>query len=174
MDNNLQVEFSLRTDKSGAKVLTELRLYYPESEDTDLPLGGITAKVLRSVSLYDLKKRWLNEGDFFRLSVEQEEILLDLLRNYPSKQGRVPVPAIYLAGIAYLYESALRKSPQPNKYVGHALGARVRTIATRVSKARKEGFLENGEVARRGGLAKGQVSDKAKKVLEDYLSTLPV
>lgn len=174
MNTELQVEFALGKDKAGAKVLTQLKIYYPGSEDEDFipPYGGITARALRSVSLYDLMKKGLNEGDFFSLSTEQEDIILDLVKKYPSHPGRVPIPEIYLAGTAYLYEKAVREDlTSPAKSLAHTLGVNTRTLATRIAKARKSGFLYTSqEHIRRGGNAWAETTEKAQQVLRDYLS----
>jgi hypothetical protein len=177
MDTELQVEFVLGRDKTGAKVLTELKIYYPGCEDEDFtpPFGGISARVLRSIPLYGLIKKGLNEEDYFSLTNEQEDIILGLVRNYPSHPGRVPIPEIYLAGIAYLYEKAVREDPfSPAKSLSKSLGVKTPTLSTRIAKARRSGFLCTGqEYIRRGGNAWAETTEKAQQVLEDYLSNHP-
>jgi hypothetical protein len=174
MDTELQVEFALGRDKAGAKVLTELKIYYPGSEDEDFipPFGGISARVLRSIPLYGLIKKGLNEEDYFSLTNEQEDIILGLVRKYPSHPGRVPIPEIYLAGIAYLYEKAIREDPfSPAKSLAQSLGVNTGTLSTRIAKARKSGFLHTSqEHPRRGGNASAEGTTKSQQVLVDYLS----
>jgi hypothetical protein len=175
MDTELQVEFALGRDKAGAKVLTELKIYYPGSEDEDFipPFGGITARVLRSVSLYGLIKKGLNEEDYFSLTNEQEDIILGLVKRYPRHSGRAPMPEIYLASTAYLYEKAVRENPfSPAKSLAKTLGVKTETLMTRIAKAKKSGFLHTSQKkhTRTGGNAWAETTEKAQQALRDYLS----
>ena len=174
MNTEPQVEFTLGRDKTGAKVLTELKIYYSECEDEGFipPFGGISARVLRSVPLYDLIKKGLNEEDFFSLTDEQEDIIFGLVKKYPSHPGRVPIPEIYLASTAYLYEKAVREDPSsPAKSLAKALDVKTQTLMTRIAKARKSGFLYTSQKhTRRGGNAWAETTEKAQQILSDYLS----
>lgn len=166
----LQVEVKFGEDKSGARVLREIKYFYPE--DDTVPLGGIGARDIRNISLWNLLKEDYKDTGY-SLPAEDEDRLFRLVQDsYPSKPGRVPIPEIYLASIAYFYNKNLRSNPQnPNFALAGALGVPHRTVVGRVKKARSLGLISVGEVSPSGGRARGSLTDKAIKIIEEYLST---
>ena len=162
------VEVRTRRDPSGANVVSEIRVRFPR--DKEIPLGGITSNVLREIPLSYLTNEAHSPKRHLDLSEAEEDVLLHLLRNYPSSPGRVPVEAIYPAATAYFYEKFLGEQPYlPNVALGNALGVPVRTISTRVSKARSLGYLQTGTTTRVGGRARGALTANAVDVVERYL-----
>ena len=170
MSNSLlQVEVKFGEDKSGARVLREIKYFLPE--DNTVPLGGIRARDIRNISLWSLLREDYKDSGY-PLPDEDEERLFSLVRDrYPSKPGRVPIPEIYLASIAYFYDKNLRSNPyNPNSALAGALGVPQRTIVGRVKKARSLGLISVGEVSPSGGRARGGLTDKSIKIIQEYLS----
>ena len=155
-------------DKSGGSVISEIHIAF--SPDTEVPLGGITARVLRELPLDYLRHETRSHQRDLKLTSDQEERLLSLLRNYPSSPGRVPILDIYGAATAYFYEKFLTQKPyKPNVALSVALETPVRTIAKRVATARTNGFLESGQTPRSGGTARGTITPKAKAEILKWL-----
>jgi len=163
-----QIQATFGEDISGARVLTGIRYYYPEGDT--VPLGGITARKLRDISYWSLLKNSYEDSNS-TLSPEEEERLLILVRDhYPSKPGRVPIPEIYLAGMAYLFDKHLRTTPRnPVASLAETLGLSPRTVAQRIRKAKSLGHITTG-VAIPGGKARGQLSTTAEEIIRDHLS----
>lgn len=168
LPNGAHVEVKTRKDSSGARVISGITIAFPRG--TEIPPGGITARTLRELPLEYLR---YETGDLKRqlqLSSDQEEGLFDLLRNYPSSPGSVPILPIYGAAIAYFYEKFLNQKPyKPNVALSSVLGTPVRTIATRVATARANGFLESGQTPRSGGSARGALTPRGKDAILKWL-----
>ena len=167
-DSLMQIEVKFGEDSSGARVLREIKYFYP---DDTVPLGGIGARDIRNISLWGLLKEDYKDSGY-SLPAEDEDRLFRLVRDsYPSKPGRVPIPEIYLASISYFYDKNLRSNPQnPNSVLAAALGVPHRTMVGRVKKARSLGLISVGEVSPRGGRARGSLTDKSIKIIQKYLS----
>lgn len=168
LPNGAHVEVKTRIDSSGARVISELHIVFPKNKEVST--GGITARTLRDLPLEFLRLETGGPKRQLELAADQEERLLDLLRNYPSSPGRVPILPIYGAAIAYFYEKFLNEKPyKPNVALSSTLGTPVRTIATRVATARVNGFLESGQTPRSGGSARGALTPKAKDEILRWL-----
>lgn len=163
-----QIEAVIGEDPSGARVITEIRYFYPDSDA--VPVGGINAKDVRNISFWSLIKDSYQDAGY-SLTTEEEERLVVLIRDYyPSNPGRVPVPDIYLAGIAYLFDKQLRDTPRnPVAILADSLGVPVRTLTTRMKKVRSLGYLSSG-VPTPGGNARGNLTSKAVEAIKNYLS----
>lgn len=168
LHNGAHVEVKTRRDDSGAQVIAGIYLAFPR--DKKVPLGGITARTLREIPLDFLRYEAQSLGRRLELTIEQEERLLMLLRNYPSSPGRVPINPIFGAAIAYFYEKFLSQKPyKPNVALSSILGTPVRTIATRVATARANGYLDSGKTPRSGGSARGSLTPKGKDEILKWL-----
>lgn len=168
LSNGAHVEIKTRKDMSGSRVISEMKVSFPRNRE--IPLGGITARVLREIPLDYLLHEFRPPEQTLRLNRDEERHLLALLKNYPSSPGRVPVPPIYSAAVAYFYEKFTNEKPyQPNVALSNVLETPVRTIATRIQTARRNGFLESGQTPRRGGKARGGVTAMAKDEILRWL-----
>ena len=168
LSNGAMVEVKTRRDEAGANVITELHVVIRRGKP--VPLGGITARVLREIPLAYLANEAHAPQARLALNARDEALLLDLLRAYPSAQGRNPIKSIYLAATAYFYEKYLRQKPYtPNTTLSEVLDVPVRTVSTRVAKARSSGYLEKGATARLGGGGRGSLTPTAVRVIEEFL-----
>jgi hypothetical protein len=168
LSNGALVEVKATRDKSGSNVISSIRIEFPKG--MEIPLGGITARVLRELPLDYLRHETGSNRRELVLTSEQEERLLMLLKNFPSSPGRVPILDIYGAATAYFYEKFLNQKPyKPNVALSAALETPVTTIAKRVATARANGFLESGQKPRSGGTAKGALAPKGKKEILKWL-----
>ena len=148
-------------------MVSRLEIFFPAP--SAIPPGGITASTIREIPLSKLTKAMNLEAPYrleFRLSGTAEKDLVQLLRHYPKSTGGKPVPQIYPAAMAYLFESVLAENPlNPNVALSELLGIPAETVATRLKRARALGFLLRGEKPRPGGNARGVLSDSAKAEL---------
>lgn len=167
LSNGARVEFKVTRDEGGAVVVSRLEIFFPDP--SAIPPGGITAFTIREIPLSQLTKAMNLEAPYrleFRLSGTAEKDLVQLLRHYPKSTGGKPVPQIYPAAMAYLFESVLAENPlNPNVALSELLGIPSETVATRLKRARALGFLLRGEKPRPGGNARGVLSDSAKAEL---------
>jgi hypothetical protein len=168
LSNGAFVEVKATRDQSGSNVISEIYIAFPRGKE--IPLGGITARVLRELPLDYLRHETGSTQRELELTPEQEERLLMLLKNYPSSPGRVPVLDIYGAATAYFYEKFLNQKPyKPNVALSSVLETPVTTIAKRVATARTNGFLDSGQTPRSGGTARGTITPKAKAEVLKWL-----
>jgi hypothetical protein len=172
--NGARVDFKVRYDTSGGAAISELRVYFPRS--IDIPAGGISANTLREIHIGELLRHWnargydavLPQGN--QLSKDDEDALLHALHNYPANLGRAETPPIFLASTAYFYAKLLRENPRtPNVKLSELLEIPIRTINTRVSKARAAGFLESGDRTKVGGRGRGYLTPMAVEVISRFL-----
>ena len=170
LSNGAIVEFKVTRDETGAVVVSRLEIFF--ADPSAIPPGGITANSIREIPLSQLTKTMNLESPYrleFRLSGTVERDLLQLLRHYPRSTGGKPVPQIYPAAMAYLFERVLSEYPlSPNVALSELLGVPVETVATRLKRARALGFLLRGEKPRPGGNARGVLSDTAKAELQRF------
>jgi hypothetical protein len=167
LSNGAIVEFKVTRDQDGAVVVSRLEVSFPDS--SAIPPGGITAQTIREIPLSQLTKA-MNLDDphrqQFRLPALAEKDLDQLLRHYPKSTGGKPVPRIYPAAMAYLFDRVLSEKPlNPNVAISELLGIPVETVATRLKRAKALGFLLRGENPRKGGNARGILSESAKAEL---------
>jgi len=167
LSNGAIVEFKVTRDESGAVVVSRLEISFPDP--SAIPPGGITANTIREIPLSQLTNAMNLEDPYrreFRLSGMAEKDLLQLLRHYPKSTGGKPVPQIYPAAMAYLFERVLSEKPlNPNVALSELLGIPAETVATRLKRARTLGLLLRGERPRPGGNARGVLSGSAKAEL---------
>lgn len=174
LTNGARVNFKVRYDTTGGAAVSELRVYFPPP--IDIPVGGITANTLREIHIGELLRHWNSQGHDVlasqgqRLNKSDEEALLHALHNYPTNLGRTETPPIFLASTAYFYAKLLRENPRtPNVKLSELLETPIRTINTRVSKARAEGFLESGDRNRVGGRGRGYLTPMAIEEISKFL-----
>jgi hypothetical protein len=174
LTNGARVDFKVRYDTSGGAAVSELRVYFPPT--IDIPVGGITANTLREIHIGELLRHWNSQGhdvlipQGHRLNKSGEEALLHALHNYPTNLGRTETPPIFLASTAYFYAKLLRENPRtPNVKLSELLEPPLRTINTRVSKARTAGFLESGDRNRVGGRGRGYLTPMAIEEISKFL-----
>jgi len=174
LSNGARVDFKVRYDSSGGAVVSELHIHFPSN--LNVPDGGISANTLREIQIGELLRHWnaqsKNPRSSQQMKLEQsdEEALLHALHNYPTNLGRSEIPAIFLASTAYFYAKLLRENPRtPNVKLSELLEIPIRTVNTRVSKARAAGFLESGDGNRVGGRGRGYLTPTATQEITHFL-----
>lgn len=161
LPSGAHVEVRTSQDKSGCRVISKISISFPRARE--VPVGGITARILREIPLDYLLHESGSPGRTLELNSDEEDRLLALLGTYPRSPGRVPISPIYPAATAYFYEKFMNEKPyRPNVALSTALETPVRTIATRIQTARRNGFLESSQTPRSGGRARGRVTPKAR------------
>ena len=172
--NGARVDFKVRYDSSGGAVVSELHIYFPNN--LDVPDGGISANTLREIQIGELLRHWNAHSENplpsqeLKLKQSDEEALLHALHNYPTNLGRRETPPIFLASTAYFYAKLLRENPRtPNVKLSELLEIPIRTVNTRVSRARAAGFLESGDGNRVGGRGRGYLTPTATKEITQFL-----
>lgn len=172
--NGARVDFKVRYDSSGGAVVSELHIYFPKN--LNVPVGGISANTLREIQIGEILRHWNFQGKNslppreLTLKQNDEEALLHALHNYPTNLGRRETPPIFLASTAYFYAKLLREHPRtPNVKLAELLEIPIRTVNTRVSKARAAGFLESGDGNRVGGRGRGYLTQTATQEISHFL-----
>lgn len=167
LSNGALVDVKTRRDKTGANVISELHVLFPKS--APVPPGGLTARSLREIPLGFLANEAHAPEPKIKLDPKREEKLLELLHQYPRSPGRRPIDPLFLAATAYFYEKFLSQKPYtPNATLAEVLDVPVRTIGTRVAKARSTGYLGKGESARLGGGGRGSLTPSAVKLISQF------
>ena len=172
LPNGAIVEFKVRRDEAGAVVICRLEVFFPDP--ASIPLGGITAKSIREIPLSEITKT-MNldspKGLSYRFSSSEEKDLVELVRRYPRSTGGKPVPLIYPAAMAYLFERMLDEQPvNPNVALSNLLEVPAQTVSTRLKRARALGFLLKGLKPRSGGTARGITSESARGQIREFLA----
>lgn len=174
LSNGARVNFKVAHDASGGAVISEIHVFFPRA--FEIPVGGISAKTLRELQIGELLKHWnahrssRSNLSGILLSQDEEEALLHALHNYPANTGRTGTPSIFLASTAYFYAKTLGENPRnPNAELAELLRVPIRTINTRVSKARSAGFLESGDRGQVGGRARGYLTPSAISEIQQFL-----
>lgn len=165
------VEFKVTRDEAGAVVISRLEIFFPDP--SSIPPGGISAASIREIPLSDITKT-INldppTGLDSRFSPTEEKDLVELVRRYPRSTGGKPVPLIYPAAMAYLFERILDDQPlNPNVALSVLLEVPVETVSTRLKRARALGLLLRGAKPRTGGKARGVASETARGQIREFL-----
>jgi hypothetical protein len=169
--------FTRREDRAA---IVELRVFPGEDRDdpdaapeigewsrtanglTDLPPGGITARLLRDISVSDLEQTLqeaLHESSTHPVlrAIARD---VDAHSERPGRRGR---PDLHYARWAARYVDALRHSSTPNAHLADEAGLRPEQVRDAIHEARARGLLTKTGRGRAGG----QLTTKAVNLLAE-------
>lgn len=153
------VDFKVSRDKSNNLVISSITIGF---EGAEVPRGGITASTLREIRTSELLVNWFDDNPQSKLTLKQEEFLWGLLINNWKAKGREGVDPISYANLAFFYIKYCENYPNnPTNQLAIDMGIPVKTLQTRLSKARKLGMLTSG--AQGVGKAMGALTPLGRK-----------
>ena len=168
LSNGAHVNFNVATDVQGNPVISRLEICFQNNRK--IPLGGIGAELIREIRINDLLALWFQESSQAFLSKNQEGAVLRFLKQPTKPQGRNGLPNEYYAALTYFYILQYEKSPSnPKAVLAELLNVSPKTLSTRLTQARKLGFLSSTQTGGRTSRAGGQMSAQCKKLITNLL-----
>lgn len=168
LSNGAHVNFNVVTDVQGNPVISRLEISFQNNRK--IPLGGIGAELIREIRINDLLALWFQESRQSFLSKNQERVVLQFLKQPIRAQGRSGLPEEYYAALTYFYILQYEQSPSnPKAVLAEMLNVSPKTLSTRLTQARKLGFLSSNQSGGRSTRAGGQMSAKCKKLITEII-----
>ncbi len=168
LSNGAEVNFKVAKDVQGNPVISQLFISFPKSRE--IPSGGIGAELIREIRINELFTLWFQESRQSFLSKSQERVILQFLKQPIRAQGRSGLPEEYYAALTYFYILQYEQSPSnPKAVLAEILNVSPKTLSTRLTQARKLGFLSSTQSGGRTTRAGGQMSSKCKKLITTIL-----
>jgi hypothetical protein len=154
LSNGAEVNFKVDLDVSGNPVISLLQISFPRGRV--IPQGGISATLLRELTIGELLALWFSEAPRSFLSKQDEKFLWKYLQMGGGPSGRRGLPPTYYACLSYLYVKQCELTPgNPTAELALQLQVSPKTISTRLAQARKIGVLtarkDGSNVTRAGG-----------------------
>jgi hypothetical protein len=170
-------------NQDGVPVVGEVRLYPLEPQGSrpegtwsgevlgtaaSVPLGGITASLLRRVRIdYQALARLVRlrrgapEKSLIAWAIERRDFRTERRRRSRRPgAGRPQTRPEVLARAAVIYEQALRRRRPPLQAISKQLGMKVSTVRGLVARTRRDGFLEPAKAKQ--GVLHGRATKRAK------------
>jgi hypothetical protein len=161
----VEVNFKVSTDLLGNTVVSSLHLDFPEG--VEIPMGGISAIGLRKISINNLLAMWFKESSNLYLNTQERDTLIKFLKRGFPHGGRKGLPKHYYAGLSYLYIEYSEKNPRnPTFMLAKSLDTPVKTVLSRLSRARKFGILTPSPKVS-AGRASGKMTEQGKKLINE-------
>ena len=155
LSNGAEVDFKVGHDVSGNPVISLLQISFPRGRE--IPQGGISATLLRELTIGELLRLWFSEASRSYLSNRDEKSIWKYLRVSGGPSGRKGLPPTYYACLSYLYVKQCELTPgNPTSELAQQLRVSPKTVSTRLAQARKIGVLtarkDGSSVTRAGGM----------------------
>jgi DNA-binding MarR family transcriptional regulator len=168
LSNGAEVNFKVSQDVSGNPVVSYMQISFSRSRD--IPQGGISATLLRELTIGELLTLWFQESSRSFLSKRDEQSVWQQLHSGGGPSGRAGLSPIYYACLAYLYVKQCELTPRnPTAEIAQRLQVSPKTISTRLAQARKIGVLsgrKNGSSVTRAG---GMLTAEGKKIITTFI-----
>jgi hypothetical protein len=168
LSNGAEVNFKVGPDASGNPVISLLQISFPRGRD--IPQGGISATLLRELTIGELLRLWFSEASRSFLSKQDEKSLWKYLQMGGGPSGRKGLPPTYYACLSYLYVKQCELTPgNPTSELAQQLQVSPKTVSTRLAQARKIGVLtarkDGSSVTRAGGI----LTAEGKKLIATFV-----
>jgi hypothetical protein len=168
LSNGAEVNFKVGQDVSGNPVISLLQISFPRGRD--IPQGGISATLLRELTIGELLTLWFSEASRAFLSNRDEKLVWEHLHLSGGPSGRKGLPPTYYACLSYMYVKQCELTPgNPTSEIAQRLQVSPKTISTRLAQARKIGVLtgrkDGSSVTRAGGM----LTAEGKKIIATFL-----
>ena len=168
LSNGAEVNFKVGQDVSGNPAISLLQISFPRG--LEIPQGGISATLLRELTIGELLTLWFSEASRSFLSNRDEKSVWELLHISGGASGRKGLPQTYYACLSYMYVKQCELTPgNPTAEIAQRLQVSPKTISTRLAQARKIGVLsgrKNGSSVTRAG---GMLTSKGKKIISAFV-----
>lgn len=170
LESGAFVDFKVGQDENGNPVLVSVQVLF---ELGSVPIGGVTSTMLREVKTSQLMTLWFEESSRSFLSLEDEEKLIQSLRDRQGPTGRTGLPDSYYAILAYFYVQQLERNPNnPTAMLAQKLQVSPKTLATRLSEAKKREVLTSSTGQVRSTKAGGNLTSKGKKLIMKIIAEI--
>jgi hypothetical protein len=168
LSNGAEVNFKVGQDVSGNPVISLLQISFPRGRD--IPQGGISATLLRELTIGELLTLWFSEASRAFLSNRDEKFIWEYLHLSGGPSGRKGLPPTYYACLSYMYVKQCELTPgNPTSEIAQRLQVSPKTISTRLAQARKIGVLtgrKDGSSVTRAG---GALTAEGKKIITTFI-----
>ncbi len=168
LSNGAEVNFKIGQDGTGNPVVTYLQISFPRGKQ--VPQGGVTATLLREITISELLTLWFQESSRSFLAAREEELIWHAISNLGNPSGRRGLSPLYYACLAYLYVRQCELTPNnPTAEIGHKLQVSPKTISTRLAQARKIGVLTGRKAGTSVTRAGGNLTAEGKKLIIKFI-----
>ena len=168
LSNGAEVNFKVDEDVSGNPVISLLEISFPRGRD--IPQGGISATLLRELTIGELLTLWFSEDPRSFLSNRDEKTIWEYLRVSGGPCGRKGLPPTYYACLSYMYVKQCELTPvTPRAEIAQQLRVSPNTISTRLAQARKIGVLTGGKDRSNVTRAGGTLTAEGKKLIATFV-----
>ena len=168
LSNGVEINFKVGKDVNGNAAVVQISLDFPKSKK--IPTGGISAAILREISINKLIETWFETSLVTTLSNKEETILWKFLTKEHPSSGRSGLPEEFYAAIAYFYVRYCQQYPSsPNSELAKKLGVSTKTLSTRLAQARRLEVLTSNRRQRPTGRAGGELTPAAKKLIHQLV-----
>ena len=168
LSNGAEVNFKIGKDGNGSPVVSYLQISFRKNRE--IPQGGISATLLREITISEIMSLWFQESSRSFLTNRDEQSVWQQLHSGGGPSGRAGLSPIYYACLAYLYVKQCELTPRnPTAEIAQRLQVSPKTISTRLAQARKIGVLsgrKNGSSVTRAG---GMLTAEGKKIITTFI-----
>jgi hypothetical protein len=171
LSNGAEVNFKIGQDGTGNPVVTYLQISFPRGKQ--IPQGGVSATILREITISELLTMWFQESSRSFLSSRDEELIWHAISNLGTPSGRRGLPPLYYACLAYVYMRQCELTPNnPTAEIAHLLHVSPKTITTRLAQARKVGVLTGRKAGTSVTRAGGNLTSEGKKLIMNFIKEI--
>jgi len=168
LSNGAEMNFKVGQDVSGNPVISYLQISFSRSRD--IPKGGISATLLRELTIGEMLALWFQESSRSFLSKRDEQSVWQQLHGGGGPSGRKGLPPFYYACLSYMYMKQCELTPgNPTAEIAQRLKVSPKTISTRLAQARRIGVLtgrkDGSSVTRAGGI----LTAEGKKIIAAFV-----
>ena len=168
LSNGAEVNFKVGQDVSSNPVISLLQISFPRGRD--IPQGGISATLLREITIGELLTLWFLEASRSFLSNRDEKSVWELLHISGGPSGRKGLPPTYYACLSYMYVKQCELTPgNPTAVIAQRLQVSPKTISTRLAQARRIGVLTGRNDVSSVTRAGGMLTAAGKKLISAFV-----
>ena len=168
LSNGAKLNFKVFRDRSGVDVISYLEVSF--SQGAQIPTGGITANLLREISISTLLEEWFSLSSRAFLDSKQEKKLWNYLSKIISVSTKTGKSDLYYACLAYVYTVSCEREPRrPTSHIANQLRVSTKTLSTQLARAKKSGLLTTPNQSVHSGKAGGLLTNKGKQLIVAFL-----
>lgn len=168
LSNGAEVNFKVGQDALGNPVVSYLQISFSRAKE--IPQGGVSATLLREITVSELLSLWFQESSRSFLTYRDEQSVWHAIHNGGGPSGRRGLPPIYYACLAYVYVRQCELTPNnPTAEIAHRLQVSPKTITTRLAQARKIGVLSGRKDGTSVTRAGGVLTAEGKKLIINFI-----
>ena len=168
LSNGAEVNFKIGKDGNGSPVVSYLQISFRKNRE--IPQGGISATLLREITISEILSLWFQESSRSFLTNRDEQSVWQEILSGSRPSGRRGLPPIYYACLAYVYVRQCELTPtNPTAEIAQRLQVSPKTISTRLAQSRKIGVLTGHKDASNVTRAGGVLTPEGKKIITNFI-----